>query len=130
MKFTKSLIISISFVLLLSTSVIGQDAKQFVGTWNGEIEAGEIVLEIIIILSLDEENNLEGTIDVPMQQAEGIELGEFVIEGKNIEFMILDPDVTGDPTFNGDLDETGKKIEDTFTQGGNETTFSLEKEEK
>ncbi|MCP4706641.1 MAG: hypothetical protein GY865_18735 [candidate division Zixibacteria bacterium] len=130
MKSTKSLIISISLVLLLSTSVIAQNAKQFVGTWNGEIEAGEIVLEIIITLSLDEENNIEGTIDVPMQQAEGIELGEFVIEGKNIEFMILDPDVQGDPTFNGELDETGKKIEGTFTQGGNETTFSLEKEEK
>ena len=50
------------------------------------------------------------------------------IEGKKISFKIVHPQVQGDPTFDGELDESGKKIAGEFSQGGAVGTFSVEKE--
>ncbi len=44
--------------------------------------------------------------------------------------MIDHPEVQGEPTFNGELDESGEKITGSFTQAGMETTFSMEKEKQ
>jgi len=85
-------------------------------------------LEIIVEFSLDEEKNILGNIDVPAQGATDLPLGDINIEGKKISFKIVHPQVQGDPTFSGELDETGKKISGEFSQGGAAGTFSVEKE--
>ncbi len=108
-------------------SLMAQDAKPFLGTWDGSLSAGGIELQISVELSLDEGKNIQGTIDVPDQGAMDIPLGEFTVEGKKISFKIVHPQVQGDPTFNGELDETGKKISGEFSQGGSFGTFSVEK---
>jgi hypothetical protein len=59
-----------------------------------------------------------------------VPLGSFTVEGKKISFLIVHPEVQGDPTFKGELDESGEKITGSFTQGGGEFTFYLEKEKK
>jgi len=115
-------------LLLVHPSLIAQDAKPFEGTWNGALSVMGQELEIIIELSLDEGKNIQGNIDVPAQGAVDLPLGEFKIEGKKISFKIVHPEVQGDPTFNGELDETGKKISGEFSQGGAVGTFSVEKE--
>jgi len=115
-------------LILVPTSLIAQDAAPFIGTWNGALSVAGQDLEIIIEISLDEANSIQGNIDVPAQGATDIPLGEFDLEGKKISFKIVHPDVQGDPTFNGELDETGKKIAGEFSQGGAVGTFSVEKE--
>ncbi len=85
-------------------------------------------LEIIVEFSLDDEKNIQGNIDVPVQGATDIPLGDIQIDGKKISFKIVHPQVQGDPTFNGDLDDSGKKISGDFSQGGETGTFSIEKE--
>ena len=115
-------------LLLVQPCLMAQDAKPFEGTWNGALIVMGQELEIIIDLSLDEEKNIQGTIDVPAQGATDIPLGEFHIEGKKISFKIVHPQVQGDPTFDGELDESGKKISGEFSQGGAVGTFSVEKE--
>ena len=75
--------------------------------------------------SLDENGKIQGNIDIPAQGAADINLTDITIEGKNISFAI--ENVPGEPSFSGELDETGKKIEGNFTQGPAEGTFLLEK---
>jgi hypothetical protein len=123
------MIIPIAFVLVLAHSTLmAQDAKPFVGTWNGALNLVGQELEIIVELSLDESNNLQGNIDVPAQGATDIPLGEFNIEGKKISFKIIHAQVQGDPTFNGELNESGKIIAGEYSQGGATGTFSVEKQ--
>jgi len=115
-------------LLLVHPSLMAQDSKPFLGTWNGALSVMGQELEITVELSLGEEKNIQGNIDVPAQGAMDVPLGEFNIEGKKISFKIVHPQVQGDPTFNGELDETGKKISGEFSQGGAVGTFSVEKE--
>jgi hypothetical protein len=130
----RSLIKNLVFVpalfalFLFHSPLAAQDAKPFLGTWNGALSLMGQELEITIELSLDEEKNIQGNIDVPVQGAVDIPLGEFNLEGKKISFKIVHSQVQGDPTFNGELDETGKKIAGEFSQGGAVGTFSVEKE--
>jgi hypothetical protein len=114
-------------LLLIHSSLMAQDTKPFLGTWNGTLSIG-MELEIIVEFSLDEEKNIQGNIDVPAQGAMDLPLGDINIEGKKISFKIVHPQVQGDPTFSGELDETGKKISGEFSQGGAAGTFSVEKE--
>jgi hypothetical protein len=121
--------IPVLLVLILAPApLLAQDAKPFVGTWNGALSIMGQELEIIIEISLDEGNNIQGNIDVPAQGATDIPLGEFNLEGKKISFKIVHAQVQGDPTFSGELDETGQKIAGEFSQGGAVGTFSVEKE--
>jgi hypothetical protein len=123
------MIIPIALVLVLAHSALmAQDAKPFVGTWNGALNLVGQELEIIVELSLNESNNLQGNIDVPAQGATDIPLGEFNIEGKKISFKIIHAQVQGDPTFNGELNESGKIIAGEYSQGGATGTFSVEKQ--
>ena len=130
----RSLIKNLVFVpvlfalLLVHSSLMAQDTKPFLGTWNGTLSVMGQELDITIELSLDEEKNIQGNIDVPAQGATDIPLGDINIEGKKISFKIVHAQVQGDPTFNGELDETGKKISGEFSQGGGVGTFSVEKE--
>ena len=84
--------------------------------------------EIIVEFSLDDEKNIQGNIDIPVQGAMDLPLGDILIEGKKISFKIVHAQVQGDPTFKGELDEIGKKISGDFSQGGATGTFSIEKE--
>lgn len=120
-----SLISSLLILFSISPAAISQDAAAFLGTWDGTIDVMGQSLQISVSMTLDEEGNIRGTIDVPAQGASGIALSSFEIDGKKITFMIEGP--PGDPTFTGELDEAGKKISGGFSQGGAEGTFTLEK---
>jgi hypothetical protein len=124
-----SLITPVLFALLVvHSSLSAQDATPYLGTWKGAISVMGQELEIIVEFSLDDQKNIQGTIDVPVQGATDIPLGDIQIEGKKISFKIVHPQIQGDPTFNGELDESGQKISGDFSQGGATGTFSIEKE--
>lgn len=130
--FKKNLVLIFLLFTFLSTnsSVFAQDAKPFLGTWNGALSVMGQELEIIIKFSLDDNKKIQGTIDVTTQGAADLTLGNIKIEGKKISFIIDHPGAPGEPTFNGELSEDGLKIEGAFSQAGAEGTFSVEKEEK
>jgi len=115
-------------MLLVHPSLVAQDSSPFLGTWNGSLSVAGQELEIILDLTLDEGKNIQGNIDVPAQGAMDIPLGEFNIEGKKISFKIVHEQVPGDPTFTGELDDTGKTISGEYSQGGAVGTFSVEKQ--
>ena len=120
----KNLTLVFCLAVLLSFA-LAQDVKPFVGTWSGALSVMGQELEIEVEFTLDDDGNLQGTIDVPMQGATDIPLIDIALEGKKITFLI--DGAPGEPTFDGELDEAGTKIEGTFSQSGYEGTFSLEK---
>jgi hypothetical protein len=121
-------IILITFLFFaLHSPAWTQDAKPFLGTWNGALSLMGQELEIVLKFNLNEDKSISGTIDVPAQGAFDITLGNFELEGKKISFIIDYPDIPGEPTFNGELDEAGTKISGTFTQSGMDGEFSVEK---
>ncbi len=129
--FRKFLLLITLLVAYLSVNslVFPQETKPFLGTWNGALEIMGQEMEIIVKLSLGETKEIQGTIDVPQQPgAVDVPLSSFTIEGKKISFVIDHPEVQGEPTFKGELDESGKKITGSFAQSGQEFTFYLEKE--
>ena len=104
------------------------DTKPYIGVWKGTLSIAGMELEIGLNFTLDEAKAIQGTFDSITQGAFGIKLGSFVIKDKTITFLIDDPNVPGDPTFKGTLDETGKKLAGDFTQGGYAGTFAVEKQ--
>jgi hypothetical protein len=115
-------------LFVLADSPSAQDAKAFVGDWSGVISGDGQELEIVCHFKLNESGALTGTIDSPAQGAVGLAISDIKIEGKKISFGIDDPNVGGDPLFEGTLDETGTKISGDFSQGGGAATFELIKQ--
>jgi hypothetical protein len=103
-----------------------QDAKPFLGDWKGTISVMGVDLEIGLHFKLDEAKKITGTFDSISQGAMGLPLDAIEIKDKTITFLLSG--VPGDPTFNGTLDETGKKLSGEFTQGGAAGTFAVEKQ--
>jgi hypothetical protein len=128
MKKTLNILLGLALIafLVAPNAVLAQDAKPFVGTWEGTIEVPGQPLDIILEFAL-EGDALTGNIDVPVQGAEDIPLADFNIEGKKITFIIDHPDVQGDPMFDGELDEAGTTLAGTFSQMGGEITFKVTK---
>ncbi len=109
-------------------AVQAQDSKPFLGAWKGTLSIAGMELEIGLNFKLDDAKAVQGTFDSITQGAFGIALGNIEIKDKTVTFMISDPNVPGDPTFKGTLDETGKKMTGEFTQGGYAGTFAVEKQ--
>jgi hypothetical protein len=116
-------------VLMLAGSLVpallAQDAKPFLGDWQGPISIAGTEIEISLHFTLNAEKKIAGTIDVPSQGATGLVLGELKIEGKTISFTI--PDAPGGATMKGTLDDDGKIIKGTLSQSGLEGTFTVKK---
>jgi len=105
-----------------------QDANPFLGAWKGTLSIGGMELEIGLNFKLDEAKKIQGTMDSITQEAYGLALGNIEIKDKTVTFTISDPNVPGDPSFKGTLDETGKKMAGEFTQAGYAGTFAVEKQ--
>lgn len=128
-SYSKNLFVIICFLALLSVSPIlfAQDAKPFIGIWNGSISAGGQVFEIVVEFSLDEEGKIQGNMILPARSTEDLGLINIALEGKKISFGIEGP--PGEPILAGELDEAGTKIEGKFSLAGTEGTFTMEKAE-
>lgn len=126
--FKRIALVFAALAFLAVASVQARDAKPFLGSWKGTLSIAGMELEMRVTFSLDESSQLKGTIDIITQGAVGIPLGNIEIKDKAITFMIDHPNVPGEPTYKGTLDDTGKKISGEFTQSGYAGTFSLDKE--
>jgi hypothetical protein len=129
MKKTHTILMGLALTacLAIPNAALTQDAKPFVGTWEGAIDVMGQQIDIILEFAL-EGDQLTGNVDIPAQGAEDIPLAEFKIEGKKITFMIDHPGVPGEPIFNGELDAAGTTLSGTFSQSGAEGTFEAKKQ--
>jgi len=116
------------FLCIGPASALTQEAKAFVGDWKGAVSVSGAEIDIVCHFQLDADGNLSGTIDSPSQGAFGLKLANIKVEGKKISFGVDDPNVPGDPSLEGTLDDTGTKINGDFSQGGSQGTFELTKQ--
>ena len=115
-------------LFIMGSSVHAQDAKVFVGDWSGAVSIGGMEIDLVCHFQLNDDGTLSGTIDSPSQGAFGLALSDIQVEGKKITFGIDDPNVPGEPSFTGSLDDEGTTISGDFSQGGGTGTFELTKE--
>jgi len=115
-------LIPLLIAVLLATAAAQPDP---LGAWRGALGPGVIDLEIRVTIAADEAGaGFAGTIDIPAQGLFDFALGDVVLEGSDIAFVM--PGVPGDPAFAGTLE--GDRIEGTFTQGGQPLPFVLERD--
>jgi uncharacterized protein len=127
----KTIAVALGILTVVAVSAVAAqstDPKPFIGAWKGTLSVAGMELEIGLNFTLDEAKKIQGTFDSISQGGFGIKLGNFEIKDKTITFMIDDPNVPGEPTLKGTLDETGKKLAGEFTQSGVGGTFAVEKQ--
>ncbi|MDX1644557.1 MAG: serine hydrolase domain-containing protein, partial [Thermoanaerobaculia bacterium] len=111
--------------LLLVSSSFAQVTVD--GHWEGEIRTPGPALRIDVDLETDASGVLTGDISIPAQGARDLPLADISRDGSSIRFAI--PGIPGEPTFSGTLSEDGTRIAGTFSQGGQELEFELERAE-
>ena len=120
----------VRFVFLLAFCSIGPlplgalAAQSIDGAWRGHIAVPGSKLQVVVQLR-EQDGALSGHIDIPAQDAKAMPLENVRRAGAKVEFAIAD--VPGEPTFRGELDADGKRMEGTFTQGGQRLRFVLER---
>jgi len=122
------LILFLGGLLMGMSTLAAQEVNPFVGDWSGAVVVEGMEIEIVCHFKLDENGALTGTIDSPGQGAFDLAVSDIEVEGKKISFGIDDPNVGGNPLFEGTLDETGTKISGDFYQGEGAGTFELKKQ--
>jgi CubicO group peptidase (beta-lactamase class C family) len=110
------------FVLLLSVAASAQPGPA--GDWTGEIAVPGQPLRIEV--SLEHTNGAwSGTIAIPVQNLSDFALSGVEVDGQRVSFRM--EGIPGTPTFDGALAEDGTRIEGTFSQGGADLGFFLER---
>lgn len=99
-----------------------QDMPSPEGHWEGAIQVpgGELGVNVDLV---QESGTWSGDISIPMQQTEDFPLSDIVVEGSRVTFAMAG--VPGAPKFDGTISEDGQTISGSFTQGGQNLTFSL-----
>ncbi|MEO1083486.1 MAG: serine hydrolase [Acidobacteriota bacterium] len=113
-------------ILLLALAPAALAESPFDGRWEGAIAVPGSPLAIDIDLESDADGALSGDISIPVQGIVDLPLENFESEGAAVSFVI--PGIPGEPTFNGELADDGMELAGTFTQGGAELSFSLDRD--
>jgi len=94
--------VPVVFALLAALAMAQPDP---VGAWRGALGPGTLDLEIHVTFAADASGDgLTGTIDIPAQGLVAFALGEVVLDGAEISFIM--PGVPGDPAFRGHRSRT------------------------
>ena len=106
-------------LMILITTTFGlTQSSDLSGNWEGSIAIPESELEIVVRF----DSALEGNIDIPEQNIETNPLTNVTVEGNQVSFAIA---ARGEPSFSGTLH--GDVLSGTFSQGGSEVPFRLER---
>ena len=110
------------FVGCLSNAAVGQ-GRTAAGLWDGSVNTPGVPLQVVVSLQQKDDRSWSGTIDIPMQGAKGLPLGNIAVDGASVAFSIMG--VPGNPTFTGKLSDDGNAISGDFTQGPGRFPFKL-----
>jgi hypothetical protein len=118
------LMLAISIAAVPLRAAGAQDAK-FIGHWEGAIQVPGTPLAMSVDFTAKAGGGLSATISIPAQGAKDLPLSDVSQTNTEIAFKISG--VPGDPSFKGTLSADGAKINGTFTQGGANIPFALER---
>ena len=113
-----------SLLFLLFQTHHDQRYQEVEGNWNGSIEVYDQELRISILFTYTD-NELDGTLDIPQQQAFNLPLEVIRAEGSEIVFKFETG--TGPATFYGIWNIEEQSIAGEFEQVGERFPFSINK---
>lgn len=102
-----------------------QDAASLAGRWSGEITLPTMALQVSADFTAAGDT-LDGTIDIPQQNARGLPLAGIRVTADSAVFSIRG--VPGDPTFRGAFTAGRDTLAGSFLQGGQTIPFRLVRE--
>lgn len=114
------LVSSLALLAVTAPCAVEAATGSLQGHWEGAIELPNGKLVIRLDFERDDEG-LHGTIDIPTQGAQGLELSDISLEDGITRFAI--EGLAGSPSFQGEL--SGDTIEGTFRQGAASLPFHL-----
>ncbi len=94
----------------------------FDGKWSGSIEVPGSPLEFTAEFTSNDNDEISGTLSIPVQGLIDIELEGLEHEDDTLRFRL--PGIPGEPSFEGVLSDPDT-VEGTFSQGGAELAFSM-----
>jgi len=94
------------------SSLAGQS---IIGDWDGTLQVTGFSLEMSISI-IDGEDGIEGTLDIPAQNVDDMEMADVTLQGTDLYFAL--PKVPGKATYSGVLNATQDTISGSFTQAG------------
>jgi pimeloyl-ACP methyl ester carboxylesterase len=101
-----------AFAVCIFLQAASQDAKKFVGTWQGKLNVG-VELRLVLHVKLQPDGTLSSTLDSPDQNAFDIPTDTTIAKGNELGFEMSKLNVS----FTGKL-TNDTTIDGTFTQGG------------
>lgn len=112
---------SIGTLLSFIVFSYGLTAQSAEGEWNGNLSVPGMNLEMSISL-IEGQKGWEGTLDIPLQNVQNMELTDLSIQGMDIYFAL--PKVPGQASYSGTFSDDFKSISGNFSQAGQ--TLALE----
>lgn len=100
---------------------------QYEGKWLGILQAPGVSLDMTIELSKKGED-WYGSLDIPVQMIQNMELGDLAIDARQIQFQL--PEVPGNAHYEGRFAEDGQSIAGTFYQAGQELVLNFKREDR
>jgi CubicO group peptidase (beta-lactamase class C family) len=115
---------TVFLILVMGWSLLSaRDWGDLSGTWDGIIEVSGTELGIEVTFIPGQKIEWTGDIDIAVQGAKNMPLGDIMIDGTELSFCM--PQASGDPEFRGELSEDGMTVVGTFLQGGTFFPFTM-----
>lgn len=117
-------LISVFFSLLFASSLLAQNISDIDGNWDGyiEINGRQLIIEIIFTYNSGE---LDGTLNIPQQQASNLPLEVIGTASDSLIFQFQTG--TGPAVFRGSRTNNNTLVEGRYQQAGMEYPFRIEK---
>jgi CubicO group peptidase (beta-lactamase class C family) len=109
----------------VSPAILRAEEPKLAGHWQGEIATPGKPLAIDLDFSAAQDGSWRGDISIPSEGTKDRALAGIVAKDSEITFTMAG--VPGDPIFKGRLDQEGKTLSGTFTQGGASFPFHVER---
>ena len=122
-SFTRISIAVVLALLIGLPSVVAREWGDLSGVWDGIIKVSGTDLGIEVTFIPGEKIEWTGNIDIAVQGAKNIPLGNIMLDGNQLTFTMIR--AHGDPVFEGELSEDGMSASGTFTQGGSVFPFTM-----
>ncbi|MEL6251405.1 MAG: serine hydrolase [Bacteroidota bacterium] len=125
LQYLSKAVILLLFIQIYSHLDVKAQEIDLAGVWKGAIEIPGSPLELS--LKFEKESDAwKGSLDIPIQGVKDMALAELKVEGRNISFKL--PEVPGNSSFAGSLEEGDQVISGTFSQATAELPLKVERE--
>lgn len=97
--------------------------RSLIGTWDGVISIPGQSLELTLTFTADDEHDVRGTVDIPIQRAFDLALKDIEVDGTTVKFAF----VAIPASVEGSIDAELAVISGTFHQSGLDFPFRAER---